>query len=555
MHNQLKEYGLTPENTIDYLRKSQSDDPALTVEEVLEKHEQMLDDWAVEYLGGKVPEENKFREVVSGETLKGRPEINKVLRMIESPKYKAIAVVDPQRLTRGDLEDIGRLMKLLKHTNTIVCTPRDFYDLRKERDFDAFERELKRGNDYLEYTKKILSRGREMSVERGHFIGSIAPYGYEKIMFREGNRKCHTLKIIPEQAAVVRMIFDMYVNKDMGRPSICYKLDAMGIKAPRGAHWSKEARKDLLENIHYIGKVRWNWRKTVTIVEDGEVINTRPKSDIGEYLVYEGKHEAIIPEELFYAALEKSKRNHKAKGKTPVANPLAGLLFCSCGRALSLKFFKDKEGKERSAPRLTCEGQKYCNSGSALYSEIEERIIATLEECIEDFKVRVKNDTGDSVKLHNQLIKRLENQKKLLEEKELAQWEAQSDPDPSIRMPPHIFKLLNEKLLKEKEEVQDALCKAYESMPEPVDYEEKIVRFSEALEALRDTNRDAKEKNKLLKACIERVTYTRERPVRLKSQQETYYDPDQKKTRYRSTLGRGGSWSSPPIDLDIKLRL
>lgn len=555
MYNPFKEYGLTPENTIDYFRKSQSDDPNLTVEEVLEKHEQMLDDWAEKNLGGKVPEKNKFREVVSGETLKGRPEINKVLRLIESPKYKAIAVVDPQRLTRGDLEDIGRLMKLLKHTNTIICTTRDVYDLRKERDFDAFERELKRGNDYLNYYKAIQSRGRQLSVEAGNYIGSIAPYGYEKIWIKEGRKECPTLKIIPEQAAVVRMIFDMYVNQDMGRPSICYKLDEMGIQPPKGDHWSKEAMKDMLENIHYIGKVKWNWRKTVTIVEDGEVINKRPKSDVGEYLVYDGKHEAIIDEDLFNAALEKSKRNHRAKGKTPVANPLAGLLFCSCGRALSLKFFKHKDGSEKSAPRLTCEGQKYCNSGSALYTDIESRIISTLEDCIADFKVRIKNDTGDSIKLHNQLIKRLEKKRKDLEEKELAQWEAQSDPDPSVRMPPHIFKMLNEKLLREKQEVQDALCKAYEAMPEPVDYEEKIVRFTEALEALRDPKRDAKEKNKLLKLCIEHITYTRERPVRLKSQQETYYDPVQKKTRYRSPLGRGGNWSSPPIELDIKLRL
>ena len=110
----------TPEEVIEYLRKSQSDDPLMTVEEVLQKHETILDEWAIKNLGGKVPEKNKFREVVSGETLKGRPEINKVLRLIESPKYKAVSVVEPQRLTRGDLEDIGRLMKLLKHTNTFV---------------------------------------------------------------------------------------------------------------------------------------------------------------------------------------------------------------------------------------------------------------------------------------------------------------------------------------------------------------------------------------------------------------------------------------------------
>ena len=39
---------------------------------------------------------------------------------------------------------------------------------------------------------------------------------------------------------------------------------------------------------------------------------------------------------------------------------------------------------------------------------------------------------------------------KELEAKELSQWKAQSDPNPDVRMPPHIFKQLNEELLKEK---------------------------------------------------------------------------------------------------------
>ena len=84
---------LTPEEILDYLRKSQSDDPLLSVEEVLSKHEKILDDWAEKHLGGKVPEENKYREVVSGETIKDRPEINLLLKRIESPKIKAVKVI------------------------------------------------------------------------------------------------------------------------------------------------------------------------------------------------------------------------------------------------------------------------------------------------------------------------------------------------------------------------------------------------------------------------------------------------------------------------------
>jgi hypothetical protein len=141
-----------------YSRKSRADDQLATVEEVLAKHEQMLDEWVAnnQAEGGRIPEENRFREVVSGETLDSRPEMQRLLRLIESPKIRAIVCVEPQRLSRGDYEDIGRLVKLLRYTNTLVMTPQYTYDLRDERDRDIFERELKRGNEFLEYTKKII---------------------------------------------------------------------------------------------------------------------------------------------------------------------------------------------------------------------------------------------------------------------------------------------------------------------------------------------------------------------------------------------------------------
>ena len=538
-----------PEEVIDYLRKSRSDDPLLTVEEVLSKHEAMLDEWAEQHLGAVVPEENKYREVVSGETIAERPEINRVLRLIESPKYKAVAVVEPQRLTRGDLEDIGRIMKLLKHTNTLVITPQRIYDLRDEYDWDAFERELKRGNDYLEYTKKILNRGRLQSVSQGNFIGNTPPYGYDKTFVPEGKRKCPVLVPDPKEADVVRMMFDLYVNKDMGCTNICKKFDEMGIKPPRGDYWSPSAMAKMLDNIHYIGKVKWNHRKTLTIVEEGEFKKTRPVAKVGEYLIYDGKHEAIISEELFNAAQAKKGKNTRQKSSTKIRNPLAGLLWCKCGRAMSLRTYT----RHNAEPRLLCDGQSHCKTGSCLYSEMEERVCAILTGCIEDFEIRLQKNEGDSIKLHMRLIKNLEAKQKELEEKELAQWEAQADPDPAKRMPQHIFQRLNEKLLKEKEEVRQALCKAYESMPEPVDYEEKIILYTEALNALRSSEVDAATKNRLLKACIDRITYHKDAPQRIRSNAKRV-TVDGRRIR-PDGLPTGGNWTSPEIELEVKLKV
>lgn len=522
------EIKLSPEEVLDYLRKSQSDDPLLTVEEVLAKHEAILDRWAEEHLGGKVPEENKYREVVSGETIKDRPEINRVLRRIESPKIKAVKVVEPQRLTRGDLEDIGRLMKLLKHTNTLVITPERIYDLRDEYDWEAIERKLKQGNEYLEYYKKIQARGRLLSVSQGNYLGSVPPYGFDKTTVVDGKRVCPTLKENPEQADVVRLIYDLYVNKDLGRRRIANHLDSLHIKPPKGGRWSQTTVREILTNIHNIGKVRWNWRKHVVVVEDGEFIKQRPVTKIGEYLIYDGRHDGIIDEEMFNATQKKLGKNHRAKRDVKVRNPFVSIMFCrNCGRTIVYSHDKGK-----SAPRLICSNQGHCNTGSCLFDEVLDIVCDTLEKCIEDFEIRLSNDTGDSVKLHAKLIKQLEKKMEDLQEKELSQWESQSDPDPAKRMPQEIFQKLNERLLKEKEEVRQALCKAYEAVPEPVDYEEKVYMFRDALAALRDPDMDAEAKNRLLKECIDRIEYHRDRPERI-----------------------NGSWNNPPIELDIKLRV
>lgn len=541
------EKDLSPEEILLYLRKSRTDDPTLDVAEILARHETILDEYAERTWGTKIPEAQKMREIVSGETIDSRPELLKILKLIESPKIKGVLLVEVQRLGRPDLEDIGRLSKLFRYTNTLVITPQKTFDLRNDYDREAFERELMRGNEYLEYTKKIMARGRLLSVQQGNFIGTKAPYGYDKEIIIDGKKKCHTLKINEAEANVVRMVFDMYVNQDMGRVNIAHHLNDLKVPTRTGALWTQDTLKTMLENEHYLGKVRWNWRKTLTVVEDGEIKKVRPKTEVGEYLVYDGKHPAIISDELFQAAREKQGKNYRAKSKTKVRNPLAGLLFCQCGRAMSLRTYK----AHNSPPRLLCDNQVYCKTTSCLYQEVIDRVGLSLEQHIEEFEARINSDQKDSRQLHENLVKHFKQQLEILNKKEISQWEKYSEEN----MPKEIFEKLNEKVLKEKDEIQQALCKAYESMPEPVDYEARLVQFKDALEALNNPKVSPAKKNQLLKACIKRIDYNREKSVRIKSQQERYYDKEQKRTRYKSPLQTGGNWTNHPVELDIQLTI
>ena len=169
------------------------------------------------------------------------------------------------------------------------------------------------------------------------------------------------------------------------------------------------------------------------------------------------------------------------------------------------------------------------------------RVIHALERCIDDFTVKLNNSNADDIKRHNEFISVLESRYKELESKEIKQWELFSDG----KMPETIFNQLNEKVLKEKEDVNDALYKASHSTPEPVDYENKIMKFTDAVEMLKDPNVSAGMKNKYLKEIIEKITYDREKPIQLTKALAKEMGID-----YPHKL----CWHNYPFKLDITLR-
>ncbi len=541
--------------TLEYDRKSRFDDKSLTVEEVLARHAQILKEYAENYLGGPIPDKNKYQEVGSGEQIDERPEMLRLLKAIESPNIKAILVVDVQRLSRGDLEDAGRLIKLLRYSNTYVITPYKTYDLRDEYDRDAFERELKKGNEYLEYFKKIQRQGKLASVKAGNYVGSVAPFGFSRVPIQDGKKECFTLAEKKDEADVVRLIFQWYCNEDIGVTAICRRLESMKIKTKNKKNkWKPSMIFDILQNVHYIGYVRWNWRKTIKTIEDQEVKILRPKAksiandplevDVDEYLVFKGKHNGIISEELFNRAAEVKGSRHRAKTSTTLKNPLSGVMYCKCGAKIGYNTYV-RNGVEYAPPKLRCNNQVYCKSGSADFAEVMAYICSSLKDCVSDFEVLVDSKQDDSNKLHENLVANLEKKLKDIAEQELLQWKAQTSPDPAQRMPNEIFQMLNAQLLKEKEEVKEALCKAKESVPVKVDYKEKILKFTDAIEALEDPEISATIKNQYLKDIIERIEYDRGPNVRITKENAA---------EYNMTTGKGMRIYSPPYKISIKLK-
>lgn len=484
------------DEVIIYLRKSRADSPTESVEEVLAKHEKMLQEKALKEFGHEIPESAIYREIVSGETLAEREEMQKVLSMIENPNIKAVMVVEPQRLSRGDLEDCGRVVNAFKYTNTQVITLQMTYDLNNKMHRKFFEQELMRGNDYLEYTKEILLRGRIASVQKGNYIGNIPPFGFNKVKDDLGHTLEHN-----ENADAVKLVFEMYVNQDKNYLQIARHLDSIGVKPTNSEIWEKSSISAMLRNPHYIGLVRFGFRKTEKFYENGEIVKKRNvKADNEEVIVAKGRHEPIVSEEIFNAAQEKMNNNPRAKFDAPLQNPLAGLLFChECGH--SLFYRKPFHAKAR----IECRHRKYgCKTPSVYFYEIIDSVAYALEhEHLPELESKLKNNDGLSANIQKKQLEKLNAELEEMIKQEDKQFELL---EKGIYKE-EVFVKRNEELHRKMDALKSKIYEVKVSIPKEVNYEEKIVKLKDAIAGLKDDTISVEAKNKVLKSIIERIEY------------------------------------------------
>lgn len=486
---------LTNDAYLMYLRKSRADNANESVEEVLAKHEAMLQEYAERELGGRIPEHCIFREIVSGETIEERERMCEILLRIEDPKVKGVLVVDPQRLSRGDLEDCGKVVNAFRYTKTNVHTPSMIYDLSNKMERKFFEQDLMRGNDYLEYVKEILLRGRIGAIKKGSYIGNIPPFGYDKCEDEIGPT------LTPNAYAdAVRLIYDMYVNGGKTYLQIARHLDSLGIKPTRGEIWEKSSISRILKNAHYAGWVFFGEHKTEKLFVNGELVKRRGMpADKNETIIAKGRHPAIISQELFDAAQAIKANNPPANWDAPLKNPLSGLLFCSrCGKAIAYHPYK------HARSRYECRNRAGCGAKSVAMDDLHETLIFALENVhLPDLEVKLQSNAGNSLIIQQNQIKALQAELGKLLEQEEHQFELLETRVYSQER----FEIQNKKLHAKMDVLKSKIYELKKSLPKEVDYEDKIIRLKDAIASLRDDSIPAEATNKVLKTIIKRIVY------------------------------------------------
>lgn len=311
--------------------------------------------------GYVIPDEYIFRDDgISGKSAEKRPDF---LRMIataksESHPFDTIFVWKFSRFARNQEESIVYKNLLKKHGVTVKSVSEPSID---DSPFSGLIESVISWMDefYLINLASEVRRGMTEKAVRGEAMGT-APFGY-------------TVKdktFIPNDSAdTVRWIFEQFAS-GKGARAIATELNSLGIKTRRGNPIDNRWVTYVLSNPAYIGKIRWS--------KDGRANYNRTNYNGENVLIADGKHEPIIPQDLWAAVQEKLSQRPTDRYKRKAAKEfmLKGLCRCSaCGSTLTLQ--RDNYLQCYKYSRGQC-SVSHCLS----IKKANEAVIAALEEVI-----------------------------------------------------------------------------------------------------------------------------------------------------------------------------
>jgi len=243
-------------------------------------------------IAGEYSDEGK-----SGKNVAGRPEFLQMISDIESEKDKVdfVLVFKLSRFGRNAADVLNYLQRMQDYGVNLICVE-DGIDSSKDAgklmiSVLSAVAEIERDNILVQ-----TMEGRRQKAKEGKWNGGFAPYGYTLINSE--------LKVVEEEAEAIRIIFDKYVNTQMGINGIADYLQKMGIKKiPRQngklTHFSHEFIRKALDNPVYCGKIAFGRRKTEKIQGKRNEFHVVKQS---EFPVYDGIHEPIVSEEVWNLA-------------------------------------------------------------------------------------------------------------------------------------------------------------------------------------------------------------------------------------------------------------
>ena len=289
--------------------------------------------------------EGYVEEGVTGTRADKRPSFMRMIKDAKLNKFDLIITKDVSRFAR-DLEDSIHYIRELKSSGVGV-----FFENQTLNTFDP-NAELVLNmlfNIAQEESRKISASvkfGYRKAIDKGHVLGSSNITGYKK-------DNC-SLVIVPEEAKLVRRIFELYATGEYGFHKLAKKLSEEGYFNKRGRIYDKDTLKRMIQNPKYKGFYR---ARTYEVLDYRT--KKRKKNSIENQIIYkckDGSVPAIVSEELWDKANEVLNARNKGYRNGNywsggVKYPFSSKIYC---KEHNTNFQRSHGSRRKNRPTWSC---------------------------------------------------------------------------------------------------------------------------------------------------------------------------------------------------------
>ncbi len=344
-----------------------------------------------------------------------RPAFQRMMDAARQRQFQAIIVYRLDRISRN-VSDFSGLIEELSRLNIAFISIKEQFDTSTPMGrammyiasvFSQLERET--------IAERIRDNMQELA-KTGRWLGGNTPTGYgseavKSVTMDGKTKKACKLKLIPEEAEIVKTIFALYLETDSLTLTEA-RLMQRGIQTKNGNHFTRFSIKSILQNPVYLiadqdaydyfqqhetdlfsersefdgvhGMMAYNR----TDQEKGRATVYLPPRD---WIVSVGKHPGLIPGKVWVTIQDSLERNKSKAFRKPRSNEalLTGLLYCRCGERMYPKVSKRKTVDGSPVYTYVCKlkersQRSLCNSKNANGNLLDMAVIEQLKQLQED---------------------------------------------------------------------------------------------------------------------------------------------------------------------------
>ena len=284
--------------------------------------------------------EGYIDEGISGTSTKKRDSFNRMIRDAKAGRFDFIITKEISRFSRSTLDSIKYTQELLEHDVGVLFQNDNINTLDSDSEFRLV---VMAGvaQDEVRKLSERLKFGFRQAIKNGHVLGNDKLWGYDK-------KDC-VLTINETEAQVVRRIFELYANQQMGIRRISQTLLDEGFTSRKGNAFNVLTIRHILCNPKYKGWYCANKSQTVDYRSKRKVF-----LDESEWVMYpDPSIPAIVSEELWDRANTLYKRrseqmmSHQSGAEFHNRYPYSGKIICEeHGASFHRQVLKSAKGEK-----------------------------------------------------------------------------------------------------------------------------------------------------------------------------------------------------------------